>query len=131
MRPPHWSWGPYYWYPAWGWYFTATVAGAALVYVATLPDDKACEEVDLDGETLYLCDGVLYRATYYEDELVYEIVTEPEGGADAAPAAAAEPAPAAEAPAQAQAPEETQSAKAPTPASGTIRVDEDGFNWAE
>ncbi len=77
-RPPHWRWGGYHWYPRWGWYFTAAVAGATLVYVATLPDDKGCERIVSDGETLFLCDGVLYRATYYQDERVYEIVSEPE-----------------------------------------------------
>ncbi len=77
-RPPHWRWGSYYWYPRWGWYFTAAVAGATLVYVATLPDDNECERIVSDGETLFLCDGVLYRATIYEDEQVYEIVSEPD-----------------------------------------------------
>ncbi|MEM6488773.1 MAG: peptidoglycan-binding domain-containing protein, partial [Pseudomonadota bacterium] len=75
-------WGSYYWYPRWGWYFTATVASATLVYVATLPDDKACEAVTSEGETLYVCDGVLYRATLYENEKVYEIVSEPEEEVD-------------------------------------------------
>lgn len=44
--------------------------------MSDLPDDKECEKVDSDGETLYLCDGVLYRSTYYEDEQVYEIVSD-------------------------------------------------------
>lgn len=30
---------------------------------------------------MYLCDGVLYRATYYKEEKVYEIVSEPDGEA--------------------------------------------------
>jgi peptidoglycan hydrolase-like protein with peptidoglycan-binding domain len=46
-----------------------------LVYVATLPDDQACEEVKDGTETLYLCDGVLYRSTYHDDTQVYEIVS--------------------------------------------------------
>lgn len=75
-RPPHYAWGPYYWYPSWGWYFTAAVAGATLVYVATLPEDEGCEQVLFEGETLFLCDGVLYRATLYQNEQVYEIVSE-------------------------------------------------------
>lgn len=29
-----------------------------------------------DGETLYNCNGVLYRSTYYQDEQVYEIVSD-------------------------------------------------------
>ncbi|SFL30271.1 Putative peptidoglycan binding domain-containing protein [Shimia haliotis] len=43
--------------------------------MATLPSDKECEEVKDGTETLYLCDGVLYRATYYDDTQVYEIVS--------------------------------------------------------
>lgn len=82
-RPPHYYWGSYYWYPRWGWYFTAAVAGATLVYVATLPEDKGCEKIESDGETLFLCDGVLYRASLYKDEQVYEIVSEPEENIDA------------------------------------------------
>lgn len=80
-RPPHWYWGDYYWYPAWGWYFTAAVAGATLVYAATLPEED-CEQVIYEGETLYLCDGVLYRATIHRDEVVYEIVSEPDEALD-------------------------------------------------
>ncbi|PSL17697.1 peptidoglycan-binding domain-containing protein [Shimia abyssi] len=45
--------------------------------MTSLPDDKDCEKVEDDGETLYLCDGVLYRATYQDDEQVYEIVSDP------------------------------------------------------
>jgi hypothetical protein len=75
-RPPHWYWGDYDYWPEWGWFFTGAVAGATLVYVAEL-DDEDCEEVTYEGERLYLCDGVLYRATMYKDEPVYEIVTEP------------------------------------------------------
>lgn len=44
--------------------------------MSDLPDDKDCQKVVEDGETLYLCDGVLYRSTYYEDERVYEIVSD-------------------------------------------------------
>ncbi|MBK0399123.1 peptidoglycan-binding protein [Limibaculum sp. M0105] len=83
-RPPHWHWGDYYWWPAWGWYFTGAIAGATLVYVASLPSE--CEKVLYEGETLYLCDGVLYRATYYKDEMVYEIVSDETVQAVAAPA---------------------------------------------
>ena len=50
--------------------------GATLVYVATLPEDKNCEKVDGGDETLYVCDGVLYRATYHDGDLVYEIVSD-------------------------------------------------------
>ncbi|MEO0990453.1 MAG: peptidoglycan-binding domain-containing protein [Pseudomonadota bacterium] len=71
-------WGSPFWYPSWGWYFTASVASATLVYVATLPTEKGCEEVRSGSETLYACDGVLYRPTYYEDERVYEIVSDPD-----------------------------------------------------
>lgn len=48
-----------------------------MVYTTSLPEDKECEKVTENGETLYLCDGVLYRSTYYEDEKVYEIVSDP------------------------------------------------------
>ncbi|MEP2715147.1 peptidoglycan-binding protein, partial [Pseudophaeobacter sp.] len=73
-RPPHYHHGRYYWYPSWGWYFTATLAASTLVYVATKPTD-GCEEVIDNGEKLILCDGVIYRPTYYQDEQVYEIVS--------------------------------------------------------
>lgn len=46
-----------------------------MVYVATLPDEQECEKVQDGTETLYLCDGVLYRATYHDDTQVYEIVS--------------------------------------------------------
>jgi len=77
-RPPHWNWGDYYWGPRWGWYFTAALATSTLVYVATLPEEDECERAELDDETVYICDGVLYRATYYKDEQVFEIVSEPD-----------------------------------------------------
>ena len=75
-RPPHYRWGSYYWGPRWGWFFTAAIVGSTLVYVTTLPEDTDCQKVVDEGETLYLCDGVLYRATYYKDEKVYEIVSD-------------------------------------------------------
>ena len=75
VRPPHPNWGRYYWYPRWGWYFTGAVAGGTLAYVLSLPDDDPCEEVRIDGEIVYVCDGVTYRATLYRNERVYEIVT--------------------------------------------------------
>lgn len=78
VRPPHYFWGPYFWYPRWGWYFTATVAGATLVYVQTLPEEQECIPATVEDEKVYICDGVLYRPTYYRDEQVYEIVSEPD-----------------------------------------------------
>ncbi len=78
VRPPHYFWGPYFWYPRWGWYFTASIAGATLVYVETLPAEQECIPAAVDGEKVYICDGVLYRPTYYRDEQVYEIVSEPD-----------------------------------------------------
>jgi peptidoglycan hydrolase-like protein with peptidoglycan-binding domain len=50
------------------------VAGSTLVYVTSLPD-KSCEKVKDGSETLYLCDGVLYRPTYHDDTQVFEVVT--------------------------------------------------------
>ncbi len=44
--------------------------------MATLPDDKNCEKVKSSGEDLYVCDGVLYRPTYKDGDLVYEIVSD-------------------------------------------------------
>lgn len=85
-RPPHPSWGNYYWGPSWGWFFTAAVVGSTLVYVTSLPSDKNCQTVKDGGETLYLCDGVLYRSTYYKDEQVYEIVSDAPGEAPTEPA---------------------------------------------
>lgn len=82
-RPPHYYWGSYYWGPRWGWYFTASLATSTLVYVATLPEEDECERAEMEDETVYICDGVLYRATYYKDEQVYEIVSEPDEVVDA------------------------------------------------
>jgi len=45
-----------------------------------MPEDQECERIESGDETLYVCDGVLYRPTYYGDELVYEIVSD-EGNA--------------------------------------------------
>lgn len=78
VRPPHYLWGPYFWYPRWGWYFTASLAGSTLVYVQTLPEEQECIPATVEGEKVYICDGVLYRPTYYRDEQVYEIVSEPD-----------------------------------------------------
>jgi hypothetical protein len=41
-----------------------------------MPEDQECVRVESGDETLYVCDGVLYRPTYYGDELVYEIVSD-------------------------------------------------------
>lgn len=75
-------WGSYYWYPRWGWYFSVSIGTSTLVYVEQLPDQEddgpECVSAVLDDETVYICDGVLYRATYYEDEQVYEIISEPD-----------------------------------------------------
>jgi putative peptidoglycan binding protein len=84
-RPPHYYWGPYSYNSSWGWFFTAAIVGSTLVYVADLPDDKDCQKVEDQGETLYLCDGVLYRSTYYKDEQVFEIVSDPDESASAEP----------------------------------------------
>ena len=78
IRPPHPIWGGYYWYPRWGWYFTAAVAGGTLAYVLNLPDTDPCDQAIVDGETLYVCDGTLYRPTVYRDERVYEVVSSQE-----------------------------------------------------
>ncbi|MEJ1160473.1 peptidoglycan-binding protein [Prosthecomicrobium sp. N25] len=75
-RPPHWHWGDYHWYPAWGWYFTGAVAGASLAFVDTLPDSVDCATNSYQGESLYMCGDVLYRATYLDDDRVYEIVSD-------------------------------------------------------
>lgn len=75
-RPPHYRYGSYYYNSGWGWFFTAVLVSSTLVYVSDLPSDKECQKVQEDGETLYLCDGVLYRSTYYEDDKVYEIVSD-------------------------------------------------------
>lgn len=49
-----------------------------MVYVTSLPGDDECEKVNDGSETLYLCDGVLYRSTYHDDTQVYEIVSQAE-----------------------------------------------------
>lgn len=83
-RPPHWNYGNYYWYPRWGWYHTAIVAGATLVYVASLPNNGSdCVTIRNPDGTLYTCDDVIYRPTYYRDEQVYEVVTPAEQSAPA------------------------------------------------
>jgi peptidoglycan hydrolase-like protein with peptidoglycan-binding domain len=51
------------------------VAGATLAFVAALPTDGDCSPIYYGDETLYRCDGVLYRPTIYRDDTVYEIVT--------------------------------------------------------
>jgi len=81
IRPPHPIWGGYYWYPRWGWYFTGAVAGGTLAYVLNLPDTDPCDQVIVDGATLYICDGILYRPTVYRDERVYEVVSSEEDAA--------------------------------------------------
>jgi hypothetical protein len=83
-RPPHYHWGHYHWHPTWGWFFTAVIVGSTLAFVADI-DDDGCERIQDSGETLYLCDGVLYRSTYYQDERVYEIVSDPPDAPVAAP----------------------------------------------
>jgi hypothetical protein len=49
-----------------------------LAFVDRIPDDQACTAARVDGEEVYICNGVLYRATYFQDEQVYEIVSEPD-----------------------------------------------------
>ena len=76
VRPPHYRWGRYFWHPVWTWYHTAVVAGATLVYIDALPDNgSGCEELRDKGETIYVCNGVVYRASLYKDEKVYEVVS--------------------------------------------------------
>jgi hypothetical protein len=76
-RRPHWRWGNYDYTPAFGWFFTATVAGATLAYVAELPTGKSCDEV------LYECSGVLYCPAMHQEERVYEIVSSEEDVSEA------------------------------------------------
>lgn len=118
-RPPNHYWGAYNWYPRWGWYFTAVTATTTLVFIATLPDDKACEEVLYEGETLYLCDGVLYRPVYHDDQQVYEIVSEADASGEAAPSAQ-------DAPAQT---DPVQTAPPQDPPEG--QVGDGGFRWTD
>lgn len=75
-RPPHYHWGIYHWHPSWGWFFTAVIVGSTLAFVTDI-DNDGCERIQDGGETLYLCDGVLYRSTYYQEQRVYEIVSDP------------------------------------------------------
>jgi hypothetical protein len=49
-----------------------------LVYVVTPPEEAECIPATVEDEKVYICDGVLYRPTYFRDELVYEIVSEPD-----------------------------------------------------
>lgn len=86
-RRPHPYWGAYSYSPFWGWYFTAPVAAATLVYVVDLPQRAPCETFSINGERLVDCDGVLYRPARYRDARVYEIVSDE---ADFATGAAAE-----------------------------------------
>ncbi|MAS43153.1 MAG: hypothetical protein CML46_08635 [Rhodobacteraceae bacterium] len=76
VRPPHARWGDYYYNPGWGWFFTGAIAGATIAYVASLPEDEDCDQATENGDTVYICNGVVYRSTYYQDEKVYEIVSE-------------------------------------------------------
>ena len=60
-------------------YNTAVVAGATLAFVSALPDNGSdCQEYVDQGDTVYGCNGVVYRPTYYQDEQVYEIVSSDE-----------------------------------------------------
>ncbi len=59
--------------------------GSTLAFVTDLPDDQECQKVQYEGETLYECNGVLYRSTYHDDQQVYEIVSDPEGEAASEP----------------------------------------------
>ena len=55
-----------------------------MAYVASLPDGD-CTRV-MDGtETLYNCNGQLYRSTFYQDERVYEVVSDPSDTVPAEP----------------------------------------------
>jgi peptidoglycan hydrolase-like protein with peptidoglycan-binding domain len=57
-----------------------------LAYLLNLPDNPPCEQDTLDTESLYTCDGVLYRPTVYQNENVYEIVSsEDESSGSSAP----------------------------------------------
>ena len=47
--------------------------------MTSLPGDKDCTKISNGGETLYQCDGTLYRSTYYQDEKVYEVVSDAAG----------------------------------------------------
>ncbi|MEX2517984.1 MAG: peptidoglycan-binding protein [Paracoccaceae bacterium] len=75
-RRPHPYWGAYSYSPFWGWYFTAPLAAATLVYVVDLPQRAPCETFSINGERLIDCDGVLYRPSQYRDSRVYEIVSD-------------------------------------------------------
>ena len=75
VRPPHNLWGRYYWHPIWSWYHTAVVTGATLAFIDALPyNGSNCEQVVEQGQQLYVCDGIVYRATTHQAKQVYEIV---------------------------------------------------------
>ncbi|TCL08103.1 putative peptidoglycan binding protein [Shimia isoporae] len=46
--------------------------------MTSLPEDNECQKIKDGTETLYQCDGVLYRSTYHDDTQVYEIVSQAE-----------------------------------------------------
>ncbi len=84
-RPPHHHYGNYYYNNSWGWFFTAAIVGSTIAFATSLPEDQECQEVRDGGETLYECNGVLYRSTFYENEKVYEIVSDAPGEVSAEP----------------------------------------------
>lgn len=43
--------------------------------MTSLPSDDGCQTVKDGTETLYVCNGVVYRPTYHQDTQVYEIVS--------------------------------------------------------
>ena len=55
-----------------------------MAFVSTLPDNN-CSKVMDGAETLYNCNGQLYRSTFYKDEKVYEAVSDAPNAASAEP----------------------------------------------
>ena len=54
------------------------MTGGTLAYVLNLPDTDPCDQATVSGETVYICDGIVYRPTVYRDERVYEVVSSQE-----------------------------------------------------
>ncbi len=62
------------WSPKLGWYYAYPRRSAAPAFVGALPEN--CAGQYSERETLYECNGILYRKTYMRGVIVYQIITD-------------------------------------------------------
>ncbi len=63
-----------FWSPKSGWYYAHPRRSAAPAFVGALPEN--CAGQYSERETLYECNGILYRKTYMRGVIVYQIITD-------------------------------------------------------